>query len=243
VNRKIWLLNLALVALAGTLVWQLRAHWRTTVSHEREVLAKTPEPKPVIPPPPPPAVKAATPGEYIDVAQKTLFARDRNPNPIEDPPPPPPPPPPVKPVPPMPVYRGQMAIGGPPVVILSVQGAEQKSYHEGEDVGPFKLIAFDREKVTLEFDGKKIEKKVSELQPKEAPPPPPAQNAGAAPAQAKSLSGPAKQETPSFGNDMGGGFRGCAAGDTSPAGTVLQGFKKVVATTAMGQSCHWEQIK
>lgn len=241
-NRKIWLLNLALLALAGTLVWQLRAHWRTTVSHQREVLAQTPPPKPVIPPPPPPAVKTATPGEYIDVAQKTLFSRDRNPNPIEDPPPAAPPPPPPKPLPPMPVYRGQIAIGEP-VLILSLQGADQKSYRAGEEVGPFKLVAFDREKITLEFDGKQIERKVAELQPKEAPPPPPAQNAPAA-APVKSLSGPAGQAAPpAFGNDMGGGFRGCAVGDTSPNGTVLQGYKKIIATTAMGQSCHWEQIK
>jgi len=48
---------------------------------------------------------------------------------------------------------------------------------------------------------------------------------------------------PTLGVDMGGGFRGCAAGDNSPAGTILSGYRKVVARNLMGTSCHWEQVK
>lgn len=242
-NRKVWLLNLALIALAGTLVWQLRAHWRAAVSHQSEVLANTPPPKPVLPPPAPPPVKTATPGEYLDVAQRTLFSRDRNPNPIEEPAPAPPPAPPPKPVPPLPVYRGQMAIGEP-VVILSLQGPDQKSYHTGDEVGPFKLVAFDRESITLEFDGKTIERKVAELQPKDAPPPAPTASAPAPAAAVRSLTAPGGQPPPpALGPDMGGDFKACVPNDSSPSGTVLNGFRKVITRSLMGQACRWEPVK
>ena len=46
-----------------------------------------------------------------------------------------------------------------------------------------------------------------------------------------------------IGVDMGAGNRGCVMGDTTPAGSVVNGFKKVVSMTLMGQSCHWEQVK
>jgi hypothetical protein len=39
---------------------------------------------------------------------------------------------------------------------------------------------------------------------------------------------------------MGGGFRTCVPGDNSPAGTALAGYKKVLAQTMFGQTCHWE---
>ena len=29
---------------------------------------------------------------------------------------------------------------------------------------------------------------------------------------------------------------------TSPAGTIVNGYKKVVAMTLMGNSCHWELV-
>jgi hypothetical protein len=45
------------------------------------------------------------------------------------------------------------------------------------------------------------------------------------------------------GNDMGGGFFACVGGDSSPAGTVSGGFKKIVTVGLMGQSCLWEQMK
>jgi hypothetical protein len=40
-----------------------------------------------------------------------------------------------------------------------------------------------------------------------------------------------------------GTFRTCLRGDDSPEGTVTDGFRKVVAPTPMGQSCHWEKVQ
>jgi general secretion pathway protein D len=47
----------------------------------------------------------------------------------------------------------------------------------------------------------------------------------------------------SLGADMGAGFRACVPGENSPAGTVFNGYRKVVAQGLMGQSCHWELEK
>ena len=252
-NRRILLLNLALIALAGVLGWQIRVRWKDAKAHERDVLSQIPRVKQILAPPPPPVLKIPTAGDYVDVAQRTLFARDRNPNVIVDAPPPPPPPPPM---PALPQYYGQMSLG-PPVVILSIGTAEQKSYHAGDEIGPFKILSFDRETITFEWRGDPVERKLTELKPKEAAV---AANAPApaapAPVQAiqtlstvTPLAGPSSNtlsntpSNPTLGADMGAGFRGCAPGDNSPAGTILSGYRKVIARTLTGNSCHWEQVK
>jgi hypothetical protein len=48
---------------------------------------------------------------------------------------------------------------------------------------------------------------------------------------------------PAPGMEMGAGFRGCIAGDTSPAGTVVDGYKKNIVQGLIGQQCFWEKIK
>jgi hypothetical protein len=247
-NRKIVLLNLALIALLAMIGWRLRARWQDARAHERMVLAQAAKPKEVIPPALPQPVQPAAPAAYIEVAQKTLFSKDRNPTVIIEVPPPAKPDP-EPPLPDPPAYFGQMAIGEP-VVFLGFQNV-QKSYRAGDDVGPFKLIAFDQETITLEWRGKQIERKLAELAPKQTPA---AQPASVPALVAKPAAGPvslaggsapasAAKQNPAFGNDMGGGFRACAPGDTSPPGTVIEGFRKLVAQTAMGPSCHWEQVK
>ena len=46
---------------------------------------------------------------------------------------------------------------------------------------------------------------------------------------------------PKLGKDAGG-VRTCVAGDTSPPGTVLEGYKKVVTRTMFGETCRWEPV-
>ncbi len=184
--------------------------------------------------------------EYLDVAQRTLFTKDRNPNVIVEPLPAPPPPPPV---PPLPVYRGQMSIGDQPVVFLATGPADEKGYRKGDTAGKFKVVAFDRDNITLEWDGRILEHKLTDLvnhdavQPVQqyaaAVPtaPPPVTNLGGA--TAKNLG--SSNDNPALGVDMGGP-RACVAGDNSPAGTMLSGYRKVITQGLMGQSCHWEPV-
>src|ERR1700689_2899330 len=96
-NRKILALNLALLAMLGTLGWMLRAHWRETRAQELAMLAKPARGSAQIPPPSPRPPEAVVPANYLEVAQKTLFSKDRNPNVIIEPPPPPPAPKPEEP--------------------------------------------------------------------------------------------------------------------------------------------------
>ena len=185
-----------------------------------------------------------------------LFAKDRNPNVVI---PPPPPPPPKPPVPALPAYFGQMAVSDP-VVFLAANSGEQKSYHVGDKVGPFKLAGFDREKITLTWNGETIERKLEELKPKEAaaevpgvnmrrapvPPPAPSSNQSStlksigSSTESPAASDPVKSN---FGVEVGGGFFGCKAGDNSPSGTVLGNYKKIIVRGLMGETCHWELTK
>ena len=145
-------------------------------------------------------------------------------------------------MPPLPQYHGQMAMFGDPVLFMSAADASgtQKSYRAGDKIGPFEIVSFDREKITLAWEGKTVERKLSELAPKEAPrealTAAPAPSSVARPA-ATSLAPPVKAigaEESSLGADMGGGFHGCVTGDTSPNGTVKDGYKKVMTQTPFG---------
>ena len=178
-NRRLVLLNLALLALAGALVWTLRTNWIQAKARERVVLQRKVAAKAVLAPPPLPAVKAVAPADYIDVAGKMLFSKDRNPTVVVEPPKPPPEP--VMPA--LPNYHGQMAIGEPVILLSMSANAVQRSYHAGDQVGDFKLVSFDENRVDFEWKGKNVERKLEELKPKET--------TGAAGAQAAKAAAPA----------------------------------------------------
>lgn len=147
-------------------------------------------------------------------------------------------------MPALPKYHGQMAIGEP-VVFLSIASQSQRGYHAGEDIGDFRIANFDRDKIAFEWRGKTVERSVTDLAPKDEAPPIPQAGVPAAVKPVTSLgSQPAadKKADPALGDDMGGGFRTCVPADSSPAGTVLAGYKKVISQTMFGPSCHWEPV-
>ncbi len=267
-SRKIILLNLVLLALAGTLVWQARKHYLEIKAHEREILQRSVKPTPVLPPPSIPAPQPVAPVQYAEVAQKTLFSRDRNPNVIIEVPPPKPEPP----MPALPVYFGQLDFGGDPIILLSIRNGPQKRFHVGEKIGDFELVSFDRDKVTFAWNNKQIEKKIDELKPKpdqqqvaeaqnanpnqpswmgkplptfQAPGPPAAP--GSSGPQIKNVSSPAPDDTKPdspYGQVISGtDFRACSMSDPTPDGKVVDGYRKIVTMTLMGKSCHWEKVK
>ncbi len=162
-NRRLVLLNLALLALAGALVWTLRTNWLQAKARERAVLQRKVAAKAVLAPPALPPVKAVTPAEYIDVAGKMLFSKDRNPTVVVEPPKPAPEP--VMPA--LPNYHGQMSIGEPVILLSASANAAQRGYHAGDQVGDFKLVSFDENRADFEWKGKNVERKLEELRPKE----------------------------------------------------------------------------
>lgn len=248
-NRRIILLNAVLLVLAGWLFWMLRSKWVEASRHERAVLnssprvGKMPVPQPV---PPPRQVTAA---EYSDVVQHTMFAKDRNPNVPLEPPPAPPPLPPPPPMPDLPAYYGEMNFGDP-VVVLRLPKESQKSYHAGDQVGPFQLVSFNREKIVFDWNGKLVERAPDQLKekvpvkeaaaPGQAPAPVSSNNGGSA----RSIGGPSDQPKLSdvLGKDNGAGIRQCVAGDKSPPGTIADGYKKVITTNMFGETCMWQLV-
>ena len=305
-NRRIVLLNVALLALVAALGWVLRANWLEAQARERAVLRRQVAPKAVLAPPSLPPVQAAAPAEYIDVANKMLFSKDRNPIVVVEPPKPAPEP--VMPA--LPSYSGQMAIGEP-VIFLTAAKDAQHSYHVGDQVGDFKLTSFDQDNIVLEWNGKTVERKLEDLRAKQlvaqagvgasvgsgsggpqapvaAMPRPsiptpgyprPIKTPDNASAGLSTVTAPATSSTSSstsssttapvspttslggskasgdnnsanaasddgmFGAALPGGLRACVPADTSPAGTVHSGYRKVQSMSIFGASCDWEPVK
>lgn len=245
-NRKIIFLNVVLLALAGWLFWMLRVKWIELHQHEHTVLALSPRVRKLLYPPSPPLFKPFVAADYNGTVQNNIFSKDRNPNVIVDPPPPPPPAPPPPPMPPLPAYYGTMALFGDPVVLLSLPKGPQKKYHAGDKVGPFQLVSFDREKVVFDWNGKTVERKPEELKEQTAS----AEQqevaeTGPPPASVKMIPDPPPNQPkldPKIGADNGGGIRMCVPGDTTPPGTIVDGYKKVVTMNMFGQTCMWQSI-
>jgi hypothetical protein len=184
-----------------------------------------------------PAVQPVVPASYLEIAQKMLFSKDRNPDVLVEAVPPPPP----RPMPALPRFHGVMNLGDGPSAILSEKpDAQQREYRAGETIGEFKLLAVDGQQIVLEWEGKQISKlldQVIERSPpagaqtpvrSQEPPPPPK---------------PVALAKPGPGADVGKGFRACQPGDTSPPGTVIDGVRKVVSETPFGTSCRWEPVQ
>ncbi len=240
-KRTLILGTVLTLALIGVTVRAIVQRGQTAKVHEQQVLSKKPVVPPVVivlPKPAPPV----TPQAYVaDTVQRFLFSRDRNPNVIVKTVPPPEPP-----MPPLPAAYGLMMWGDPTLFLSEKPGAPQRGYHPGDDVGQFKLIAFNDQTVTLGWNGKTIEKSLEDLVNNQAAataaPEGAAQAGVAAPAitppKPTSAQATAKQGEP--GAKLNDTMRGCAAGDDSPVGTVSSdGFTKIVRSSPFGPLCNW----
>ncbi len=234
-KRRLLFVNLLLLAVAAAAAWQVRARWLEGKAREERLLGAPDRPaaSAVMAPAPQPASAAA----YSDVAERVLFSRDRNPTVVVEAGPP-------RPVPPMPVLHGVMNLGAGPVVILSErEGGPHRGYSTGQKVGEFTLAAIAGDELVLGWEGAEIRKKFQDLrpQPGTAAAPAAAQAPEASPgAVVQSLGKPA-EEGP--GPQVTPGVRACVSGDTSPAGTVKDGYRKVITQTPFGSNCRWEPVK
>jgi hypothetical protein len=239
-KRKLIFLNLALVALIGAACWQLRVQWIAAHQHEKEVLGggklKPAAALGYVPPSVPPPVVAA---QYLDVATKDLFSKDRNPNVIVDPQPPPPPPPPM---PALPIVKGLMNFGGVTAIMSEAGKAGQKEYKPGDQIGQFKLVAINSQEIVLEWNGQEVRRNVEELFDRSIPEPAAAASGPSAPT-APAPSKPNIKVPAAPGVDIGAGKRACVAGDDSPPGTVVDGMKKISWDTPFAKGCAWEPAK
>lgn len=161
-NRK--LLALDMVLGAGLIYGGFHLYNRWSAARIRQaampglppIAASVP---PLAPLPPQPAVLATS---YKDVAMHDLFDASRNPDVEEEPPPPPPPP---KQPPPLPSYHGMVDFGdkdGPVALIIPADDPRHIEVHAGETIGEFKLMSFNRQEMTLDWEGKLIHKRLGD---------------------------------------------------------------------------------
>ena len=240
---KLRLLDLALLVLAGLLGWQLRREWVDSHARTLALLHGTLPPTKVQGPAPLDKVDPLSPATYLEIAMKNLFSEDRNPNVVVDPPKPEP----EKPPPPFPVAHGVMLWDGvPPTIVLSEKAnGDQRGYHPGDTIGQWKLVSLDNSFVAFEWNGKEFKKRIDELIDRT---PIPAVSQPAVSKAAPVAAAPATQSLSSGsrsgpGSDVGGGQKGCVAGDDAPSGTVVDGMRKIVTPTPFGNNCHWEAVK
>ncbi len=247
-KRKLLLLNIVLLALVVALGYDLRRRWRENRAREEAVLRLQIKPSPAPLAPPVEAIRPIAPAGYEEVAQKMLFSRDRNPN-VEIVVAPP------QPMPPLPPAYGFMNLGGTPTVILGEKPGVQRAFRPGDPIGPFKLLSVDGTDIVFEWEGKKIGRKLSELieqgrkSGSAAEGQPVAVASAAPPAAAASTTSTSTTITASTpeksgpGVSVGADARACQPGDNSPAGTVKDGFRKVMTDSPFGKLCRWEPAK
>jgi len=242
---RLLLLNLLLLAGCVAASWRLNTLHEERLRRQQQFLNERATPAPAPPlslPAPQPQVSAAT---YLPVAQHLLFSKDRNPDVVIEVSAP-------KPVPPLPRYYGLMSFGADPRVILAPQGKPQKSYVAGETVGEFRLAAIEPDGLVFQWEDRTIRAKFDELRDKSAAPPAPASQAASQPPPSSSqqtqnvstvstIGGSSESKGP--GGEAGAPTRPCQPGDSSPAGTVSDGYRKVMQKTPFGASCYWEKVQ
>lgn len=252
-SRRLFYLNAFLVIAILAASFELRSRWQDARNREEMMRLGKLAPLRWVAKPPIPGAKPVSALDYSLVSAQMLFARDRNPNvPIEIPPPKPEPK-----WPPLPKSYGLMLIGERPRIILGTGPQNQRSYVAGEKIGEIEIVRFDNQTITFAWNDKSVEKRLDEIvdnnpmgpspqQPAAYPPASAAANASKPPAASSGLTsiGGADAANAKIGGDTGlNGTKSCAPGDNSPAGTVMNGMKKVLVQGMFGASCYWEPVK
>ena len=246
---RLFLLNVLLlagIAMATMKLVELRDETARREAMVHESAPKLPNAKGTTAVPAPDRTVAAN---YLDIASRLLFSKDRNPTVIIAPPP-------VKQTPALPMAYGVLMVADPPIIMMAAKKGEgQKGYRAGDQVGDYKIVAFDSRSIVLEWDGQKVTKNLQDLADRDAQTAAlmnqqnrqnvPAEAPAAAPssggAQVLSNSGSTAASGP--GIDTGGGIRACTANDSAAPGTVSDGYRKVVSETPFGKVCRWEKVK
>ncbi len=251
---------LALIVAATAVAWHGRIVWRKAEA-KRQSLHAPVKPAPIAPVPA--EVKPETPQavKYADVANKNLFSKDRNPTVVIEPPKPAE----VKKMPSLPVLYGVLGLpSGTRAIMAEKRGDPSRPVRAGDTVGEFKIVSLDTSHVTFDWDGQQISKPVDDLIDRSAavqtavsspgvpaPPPLPAPQAasgGLQPVTSNSSGSSASSNVTSkaLGKEVGAAgasVRGCVAGDNSPAGTIVDGYRKQIVSTPFGNQCSWIPAK
>jgi hypothetical protein len=233
-------LSALLVIALGAIVWQGRAFWNDAQAKRRSTVNVKVAPTPAPPLTPTPKPDAAAAIKYADVATKDLFSKDRNPTVVIEPLPK------VeeKKMPPLPVVYGVLGLpSGTKALMSEKRGEPSRSVHTGDSIGEFKIASLNPQIVVFNWDGKQIMKKIDDLIDRSEAAGPAGGSAVAAQAGQAAAPPPPRANTPpppaTPGAQTGPTQRACVPGDASPAGTVADGYRKVVNQTPFGAMCNW----
>jgi hypothetical protein len=236
---RLLLLNILLAGLTAAGGWRLRQDWLRDHQHSSSVLehrVKAPAAPTLAPVPAPVPFVAPT---YAEVAQKDLFSKDRNPDVIIEPVA-------VKPKPkwpPMPILYGVLGLPGGMIAMLAEKpDSRSRGIKVGEKIGELKMVALNADKISFEFEGEVQEKNVQDLVDRGSHEEAASSSSAAAVSQnpaniAAQRTGP--PPTPKPGIEIGAQMKSCQPGDTSPPGTVVDGYKKISENTPFGPACRW----
>ena len=242
-------LILASVVLAGALavvIWQGKTQWQQAGAQRAALLNVPVKATPVPPAAVPIPAEPVSAVKYAEVAEKNLFSKDRNPNVVIEP----------KPVeekkmPALPSIYGVMGLpSGVQALMTESKGGAGRPVRSGDKIGEFTILALDTQNVTFGWNGKELARKVEDLMDRSTA----AGSAGPAAAPAAPAAGPAAPPPPpqvatssnaagkhgaiQVGTPMDPAFN-CLGNDSSPAGTVDDGFRKQIQMGPFGPSCKW----
>jgi hypothetical protein len=236
-TRKLAVLNLALLAVAVYAGVQLRDLYAQKKAREEAMRNRKIAPLPPPPVTPLPQAQPVAPASYAAIATQQLFDKSRDSKVVIEPPPPPPPPPPV---PAFPVLRGMMNLGDGLTAVFSAKASDPPmEVKPGERIGQFTLVSVNEQEAVFAWNGKNYRKAVEEIldRSKEQS----GDTSRAAPAAPSAAAPAAVVKTPTGpGQDVGSGIRACNPNDSTAAGAVVDGYRKVVSRTPFGESCRWE---
>jgi hypothetical protein len=230
-KRKLLILDAVLIAAVFFAGVRMRDEWRTEKVREAAALNRK-----VIPAAAPrydPLAQAAPalPSAYLDIAQKMLFDKSRNSTVVIETPAAPPP----EPVPPLPVYHGQMDLGDGLIVMLSeTSTAAHHGVRVGEEIGPFKLVDANAREMAFEWKGNVIRKSVDNLLDRSGAVPSAA--SGAAERSVQAAAPPPKPQKIDPNSS-------CNPNDGYGDGAVVDGYRKTVTPSPFGPICRWDAVR
>jgi hypothetical protein len=133
---------------------------------------------------------------------------------------------------------------GARAIMAEKSGQQSRSIRTGDTIGEFKVLALDTENVKFEWDGKEVARKIADLVDRSNPQAGAQQNQGpAAPPPSPAAPPPPQPSGPVTSKDIGieltPGSHACKPGENSPAGTVIDGFRKTITYSPFGATCRW----
>jgi hypothetical protein len=238
-KRKIVILNVILAAVAVFAGLQLRNEWLAAKAREAATLpGRAVKPAAVPPYSALPGTDPVLAAGYSMIPQKFLFDPSRNSTVVEIVPVIPPPPP--RPMPALPRFHGEMNLGGIMAVLSETPNSPQRFMKPGETIGEFKLVDVNTQELVFEWDGQTIHKGLNELTDRGAASSD--SRSAAAPTGTAPAPAPVVKTPTGPGDATPQGYKTCNPNDSTPDGTVVDGFRKVSMATPFGAACRWDPV-